>query len=328
MAKKRRSRLLDVATYALVRSVLGVFSITPEWLLYPALDCLGRLYLRCAPRRRAIAVRNLKQALGPTKTAKELDRLAIRSCGYNFMVLGDLARVARMLRNGKHRERVDDARTADEIRARLSALGQERPPILNVPHLGSWEIAGIQFCRHYSNAHIIARPLSNPLLQRWVHDTRSQLGVHVHPRRGGVRKLVAALRDGCPVGLLPDQNQRTRGIFVEVFGRLASCDRSPARLAQISGVALVCIACYRIGRRYRFRMELADVFEVDPGPDGVLDGTARLQRAVENLIMRHPEQYFWVHDRYRTRPKDEVRAADSEAGDVTREVLSTEGRAP
>ena len=328
MASKSRSRLLDRLSFVIVRSLLWAFSVTPEWLLYPTLDNLGRLYLRCSRRRRAIVVRNLEQAFGDTKTAAELRRIAIRSCGHNFMVLGDLARCARMLRIGKHRGRVDDAEMMQKIEDGLRAIGQEQPPIINTPHIGSWEVAGMQLGVHFERGHIIARPLAHPLLNQWIHDCRAQLGVHVHPRRGGVRKLVAALKDGCAVGLLPDQNQRTRGLFVEVFGRLASCDRSPARLSQMGDVALVCVGCYRIGRRYRFRMEMSDLFKVGPGTPGLIEGTQRLQRAVETLILRDPEQYFWVHDRYRTRPPEEKALVGAEGASGSREVLSTEAQAP
>jgi KDO2-lipid IV(A) lauroyltransferase len=169
--------------------------------------------------------------------------------------------------------------------------------------------------------HIIARPIANPWLQAFIKRLRSPTGQHIHPRRGGIRHLLAALRAGYAVGTLPDQNQRLRGIFVPVFGRLASCDRSQARLAQLAGCPILVGAAVRSGRGFRFRIAVSDVFTVPaadgPESDPIWDGTHRLQQAVEKLILEAPEQYFWVHNRYRTRPPAEKAAADGEVAQAS-----------
>lgn len=304
-SKKQRSRVLDAATYAVARALLFGLAWLPEFVVYPALDALGRLYLRCSKKRRKIAVANLALAFEGKRSEAELFALARRACGASFMVLGDVARIERMIRSGKHRDRVDDRAFLDQLERRRAELGLVSAPIFCTPHLGSWEVAGFQLGLHFDGAVVIARPLGNPYLQAWLVRCRSQLGVSIVPRRGGVRSLVAALRANCAIGLLPDQNQRTRGIFVEVFGKLASCDRSPARLAQMSAASIVAMACYRVGRRYRFRLELGDIFGVEAGTKDLAVPTRRLQASIEELILRAPEQYFWVHDRYRTRPSQQ-----------------------
>lgn len=301
MAKKKRNPFLDRVGYGCLRALLFVMAYTPEWIVYPALDGLGRLYMRMSKRRLGISVRNLTQAFGDSKSPDEIRRMAIRACGANLMVVGDLARIPRMLRSGKHDARFDMSQLDDE-RARMRA---DSGPIICTPHLGSWEVAAIFFGRECRGAHIIARPLANPLVQDWIFRSRARLGLHVHPRRGGVRKLVAALREGKAIGLLPDQNQRIRGLFVEFFGRLASCDRSAAKLSQMSGAPIQSIAACRLGRRYRFVLHMAEPFRCQPGEEGLVEGTRRLQATVEEMIRRAPEQYLWSHDRYRTRPPEE-----------------------
>ena len=103
---------------------------------------------------------------------------------------------------------------------------------------------------HLDSVHIVARPLPNPLLHAWLVRNRSRLGQTIHPRRGGVRAALAALRAGESLVMLPDQNQRLRGLFIPVFGKLASCDRSQARLAQLAGAPIVLGAAIRVGRRF------------------------------------------------------------------------------
>ncbi|MCA8971440.1 MAG: hypothetical protein KDC95_16730 [Planctomycetes bacterium] len=309
MAKKRRSKALDALVFGIVRSILFVIATLPEFVVYPGLDHLGRLYLRLSKKRRAIALHNLRLALGATQSDAELTSLARRACGASFMVLGDVARVRRMLESGRHASRVEDAAMMQQLQAGLSVGGPVRAPIFCTPHIGSWEIAAMQLGLHYDHPVVIARPLGNPYLQSWLVRSRSQLGVAIVPRRGGVRTLVAALRQNRAIGLLPDQNQRTRGLFVEVFGKLASCDRSPARLAQMTGAPIATVACYRVGRRYRFRMEVDSVLRMDPGDDDLEGATRRLQASIEALVLRAPEQYFWIHDRYRTRPTGDYTGA-------------------
>lgn len=303
MAKKARSPVLDRLVYGVVRTLLFVLAYLPEFVVYPMLDSCGRLFLRCSRRRREIAMRNLEQAFGSSRSQAELLRMAYRSCGANCMVIADLARVERMLRSGRHHARIACDGIV-ELLAKQDALCSGAPPIMCTPHLGSWEIAGIYLGTVYDGAHIIARPLANPLVQEWLRRSRALLGLQVHPRRGGVRKLLSALRNKKAVGILPDQNQRIRGLFVEVFGKLASCDRSAARLSQLTGSPISPVACVRVGRRYRFQMHLTEPFLCEPGDEGMVAGTKLLQERIEELIRCAPEQYLWVHDRYRSRPKD------------------------
>ncbi len=310
MAKKRHA-VVDLPVYVLVRSLFFSLTWLPEWIVYPALDALGRGFLLVARGRRRISLDNLRTAFGDTLTEIELTRLASRACGNAFMVIADIAKLERYTLDGTLDERCDLSRYA-RIRPELLRLAEGKPPVLCTPHLGSWEVAGMLVGREFSGVHVIARPLGNRYLHAFITSSRSQLGQHMHPRRGGIRYLLEGLRRGQAVGSLPDQNQRLRGIFVPVFGKLASCDRSQARLAQMAGAPILVGAAIRVGRRFRFAVDIADMFKVaakapqgQTAEDVVYEATCRLQRGVEQLILRSPDQYFWVHNRYRTRPPEE-----------------------
>jgi KDO2-lipid IV(A) lauroyltransferase len=305
---RKRKPIADFLVYGGVRALLVALAWLPEWIVYPPLDSLGRLFFLLGRRRRRIALESLRLALGPEPSERELARIGSEACGNAFMVAADVARAGRIVAAGKLHERVDSSAWRTWL-PDMDRIGAGKPPILCTPHLGSWEICGLAAGAEFHGLHIIARPLGNPRLQAFVKRTRSLTGIHVHPRRGGVRHLIAALRAGQAVGTLPDQNQRLRAIFVPVFGKLAACDRSQARLAQITGAPIVVGSAIRVGRRFRFRIELVDMFTVAPeGGDGdpVYEATLRLHKAVEKLILMAPDQYFWVHNRYRTRPPEEI----------------------
>ena len=318
MSTRGKVRLSDYLVYGVVVSMLFVVRWTPEWIIYPLFDWLGRAYLVLSRRRREISLASLRIAL-PDLDERERRRIAGRACGQAFMVLCDVARTARMVGREDFGERFVGPGLANLVsNGRAAAPG--KPIVFCSPHLGSWEAGGMGLVQHLDKVHIVARPLPNPLLHAWLVRNRSRLGQTIHPRRGGVRAALAALKAGESLVMLPDQNQRLRGLFVRVFGKLASCDRSQARLAQLAGAPIVLGAAIRQGRRFRFRVIEGDVFTVPSGTaddeQALIEATERLQRGIESLILRAPDQYFWVHNRYRTRPPDE--AGDGTADEVER----------
>ncbi len=290
-----RIRLRHRVVYWLGRTAIGLAAIVPQWLGYGLAAALGRLYFRCSRRRQDCALRFLKAAY-PDRGDRELWRLGAVATGNVFKVPIDMARLTSLLaRGGSLRSVVD-----------MNLLEGDLPkqPYLGVTaHLGSWEIAAVTMAYLAGNAHSVARVFKNPLLERWILKNRSMSGLHVHPRRGGIKPLAAALREG-GVGLqVVDQHQRLRGVIAPFFGRLASCERAAASLALRSGYPMVVGGAVRVGKGFRFRMVHAPVFVPRDTGDrdaDLLATVVAINERMEGLIRAHPEQYLWIHDRYRT----------------------------
>ena len=161
----------------------------------------------------------------------------------------------------------------------------------------------------FGECHLIGRVPKNPLTAEFLRQYRERSGLIVHPRRGGIRPVARALARGKVALQVIDQNQRLRGVFVPFFGRIASTERGAATLAVRRGYpVLVGVAC-RLDGRYRFRIEVAAVLRAEPTGDlerDVAEMARRVNEALEELVRRHPEQYLWIHNRYRTRPPDEA----------------------
>jgi KDO2-lipid IV(A) lauroyltransferase len=155
----------------------------------------------------------------------------------------------------------------------------------------------------------IVRRVENPWLDRWIKAERSRLDVVMHPRRGGMRPVVRALRRGEAMAALLDQNQRKRGLFAPFFGRLAATDRSIAAVTSRLGIPLHVGATVRVGHGFRFRLTEFTTLRADDRVDRAV-AIERLVRQInqvfEKLILAQPDQYLWMHNRYRTRPPNEL----------------------
>ncbi|MCK5943513.1 MAG: lysophospholipid acyltransferase family protein, partial [Planctomycetes bacterium] len=296
MSEPRQVRLRDRVVYVAARVAIGTAARVPQWLGYRAAALLGKLWFRVDGRRRRFALRFLQQAY-PELSEREQLRLGSQATASLFMVPLDMARLTRLLDRGGDLAQVCDFTGVQR------QLDKVRPPFFGLTaHLGSWEVAAAGIAQLCGKAHGIARITKNPLLNRWLLGTRERGGLKIHPRRGGFRDLANAMADG-GVGLqVVDQNQRLRGVFAPFFGKTASCERAAVSLALRRGYPIVVGAALRRGVGFRF-----DVIAEEPFvPESTGDKEADLLRAVgqvnerlERLIRRAPEQYLWIHDRYR-----------------------------
>lgn len=278
--------------------------VIPVSWAYAIARGLGSIFYRLDSRHRKIAIQNLRQAFGSTKSEAELQSLAKKSF-QNFV----LVIIESVLAHG---------RILPE-KAKLYVDFPDQEPVRNsfssgngvlalVPHLGNWEIAGLTWGAFGFPASAIARPLKNPYLEAYLTKNRESTGLKILPRRGGFRQLIPELKANHMVALLPDQNQRKRPIFVNWFGRLAASDRSAAFLALRMQTPVFVGGTVRVGNTFRFRSFWKQVNL--PARTGDRDRDLRatveaIHRVLEQVILEHPDQYFWLHDRYRTRPPED-----------------------
>lgn len=286
----------------------------PEFLAYGGISLLGQVSFLCSKRRQGYALKFLRQAYPDQKTDKELMVLARRSTGNFLKVSMDMLRVHRVLREGSLPRYVEQL---DEIRESMP----DGPALVVSGHLGSWEVGAISMAWAHEEAHVVARAFKNPLLQDFLERSRRAAGLHVHSRRGGIRGLAGALRNGAIGIQAVDQNQRLRGVFVPFFDKIASTERAAATLAVRKGYPVVLAFCPRIGNGFRFRFEISKVIYPEPVTASTDISLAvkrlvlEINKALEEAIRQYPEQYLWIHDRYRTQP-DKQTTEPSDANSV------------
>jgi len=190
----------------------------------------------------------------------------------------------------------------------LEKLVKGDPLLMLTGHCGNWEMLGyvLAVCGYPITA--LARPLDNPLINNWVMRIRESHGLKILEKWGAAPQLQKRLEDGEQLGFIADQNAGDQGLFVPFFGRLASSYKSIGLLAMRYETPIVISQARRIGQQFKFECICSDVIEPADWADQddpLFYITARYNRAIETLIRGAPEQYLWLHRRWKSRPRHE-----------------------
>jgi KDO2-lipid IV(A) lauroyltransferase len=210
-------------------------------------------------------------------------------------------------------ERVRAATEVEGLERVRDAVAAGRGVVVVTGHLGNWEIGGAAVAVRGVPVDAVALVQANPLFDRELARTRARLGMRVIARGAAPREVLRSLRAGRLAALVADQNDRRGGLFVDFLGVAAATFRGPALFALRTGAPLFLgVALRRSRHPQRYRIVLEEV-RVEPSGD--------LERDVERLTAAHadalarwvraaPEQYFWQHRRWKTRPAQEGEGRD------------------
>jgi KDO2-lipid IV(A) lauroyltransferase len=190
----------------------------------------------------------------------------------------------------------------------LERLVRGEPTIFITGHCGNWELLGYALAVIGYPLYALARPLDNPQLNRWILGIREARGMRIITKWGATPILQEVLRSGGRVAFIADQNAGNQGLFVPFFGRLASSYKSIGLLAMRYQVPIVCGFAPRLSGRFEYELTTTDFIRPEEWadqPDPLFYITARYNRAMEMMIRRAPEQYLWVHRRWKSRPRHE-----------------------
>lgn len=204
----------------------------------------------------------------------------------------------------------------------LELMNRREPSLMVTGHLGNWELLGHVMALLGYPLNVISRPLDNQALNRWMSESRAKRGLKLIVKWGAVEEMNAALDVGEPVSFLADQNAGEKGIFVPFFGRLGSAYKSIAILAIRKKLPIVCGYCHRVGPGFQHEVGVQDVIRPEDWADrddAIFYVCARFVRAIENMVRRRPAQYFWMHRRWKSRPRWEK--ADKPLPDKVQEKL-------
>src|SRR5437868_5502346 len=173
------------------------------------------------------------------------------------------------------------------------------------PHLGNWEMLSLAMSAIFEPIAYLARPLDNPLLDRYTSRVRSRFGNRPINKRDSVLQGLAILDGGGNLGLLADVNTLQRdGVFVPFFGHLACTTRSVAMLALRTDALIVPACCVWDTNRYRILVgePVEAVRTASYVKKNIIDTTALYTAEIEKFIRAYPGQWIWIHRRWKTRP--------------------------
>ena len=277
--------------YLLTRIVLGSLRRLP----LPLADGLARTLVRvldgALPRLRRTAYRNLAFAL-PHHDARAVTDGVFQSIA---RLLVAFARLPDM-----HAQNVGDWIRCEGLEHYRVAKNAGRGVLVATGHIGNWELSAFAHALLTEPMSVVVRPLDNPAIDRLVEERRALSGNRVITKKDALRRIVAALRANEAVGVLVDQNASLEeGVFVPFFGRDACSGRAFARIAHRTGAAVIpgYALWNRAERKYVLRFEPPVEIAGDDAAD-----TARIHERLGAVIRNNPDQWLWIHRRWKTRP--------------------------
>ena len=280
---------------------------TPLPVLYRIGERLGRLAYRLSRRYRTVAEHNLQMAYGESLSDGERRRLVEQVFIHFAKSLMEFL--------------VADGLSPNDLCRMVTLKGEEhlqwcvqqgKGTLIITAHYGNWEIAAryLTQCKGYV-LNVVARDADDSATAVLVNRIREQGGYCVFPRGQAVRAVLQALKRNELVAMLPDQN--AGDVFVPFFGRLAGTVAGPALLALRSGAPILPVFCTRQpDNTYLF--EMLPPFVVQPSGDKERDVTetmAHITALIEQQVRKHPSQWLWLHNRWKTRPPEEVYATST-----------------
>jgi len=292
----------DYCAYLAVRTVICLVQALPLEVLEVYSRRLGWFFWKFVRVRRKVIKENLKIAF-PEKKETERDQLALEMWCHLFLMMAEIAHAPRKLRRTNWRRHSSIPRMKEMLRV----LIDERPTIVISGHLGNFELGGYLLALHGFPSHTIARPLDNVYLDRYVNRFRGSTGQHILPKQGSGAQIAELLDAGGTLVLLGDQSAGKSGRWVDFFGRPASTHKAVAVFSLGSSAPTAVCAALRQGGPLEMRLELAEI--IDPLAEDFELGTIPLftqwyTENLEKLIRTCPQQYWWVHRRWKGKPTD------------------------
>ena len=309
--KKKPHPVRDWLLYVAVR-ILVVFLYLFDVETNLRFACfLGRLLWKHYHRGRQRALENLRASF-PGQSEEWIWQTGRRSFEQIVMLTIDVLFTPRLVKKYNWREysRYKNAEHA-------KWLMQERKGLLMVTgHYSNFEITGYLMGLFGFDLYSIARPLDNKYLNRFLYGVRERRGQKIIDKKGAAELMPQIVARGSTLGFIADQDAGKKGVFVDFFGRKASTYKSIGLVALTYNLPIVVGYSRRVGNRFFFEIGVTRIIfpqEWADKDDPLKWITAEYTKAIEAFVREDPTQYWWLHRRWKTRPKEE-RNAKREVG--------------
>lgn len=285
------------AEFAVAATLMSALRTLP----LPLSNSLGRLTTHSLdlvlPKLRRVARTNLEFAM-PGITTAQRERLITGVFESLARLLVSMARFPDL-----NAENISEWIGYEGLDNYLNAKQQGHGILVATAHLGNWELSAFAHAVMTEPMNVMVRPLDNPLIDGLVESRRVSSGNRLILKRDAARSVIRALKNNEAVGILMDQNTTaSEGVFINFFGRLACAGSAFVKLAHHSGAAVVPgFALWNAAtKKYVLRF-----YPQVPMSGDVQADTQRIHSILESVIREYPEQWMWVHRRWKTRPNRE-----------------------
>ena len=289
---------LEYAAVLLILKTLGAF---PRAVARFLAASVTSLLFRWQPKLQKTAEFNLRLAFPDWTDArrKDVTRKMVRNLGW---MAAEFARFPRLTK--KNIEKVVILEGHENF---LEGQRRGNGVLYLTGHIGAWELSSLAHALYGYPLHFIARPLDNQRLVALVNQYRCSSGNQPIFKNESARVMLRILKDSGTIDILADQNTMPEeGVFVDFFGESACATTGIARVALHTGAAVVPGYAYwdETIQKYRLRFEPpVELVRTGDTERDVFENTQRFAKAIQGIIQKHPDQWVWVHQRWKTRPK-------------------------
>jgi KDO2-lipid IV(A) lauroyltransferase len=289
--------------YAAVWLILKTLGALPRTVARVFAASVTSLLFSFQPKLQKTAEFNLRLAFPDWTDAqrKDVTRKMVRNLGW---MAAEFARFPRLTK-----ENIEKVVILEGHENFLEGQRRGSGVLYLTGHIGAWELSSFAHALYGYPLHYIARPLDNKRLDALVNQYRCSSGNQPIFKNESARVMLKILKDSGTIGILADQNTMPEeGVFVDFFGKSACATAGMARVALHTGAAVVPGYAYwdQTIQKYRLRFEPAvELVRTGDTERDVSENTQRFAKAIEETIRKHPDQWVWVHQRWKTRPKGE-----------------------
>lgn len=290
--------------FAAVWLILKTVGVLPRAVARGVAAAIARLLFALRPKLKKTAEFNLRLAFPDWTNAerKEVISKMVRHLGW---MAAEFARFPKLTKDN-----VAQVVILDGHENFLEAQRRGKGVIYLTGHIGAWELSSFAHALYGYPLHYMARPLDNQRLDALVNRYRGASGNQPIFKNESARVMLKVLKDSGTVGILADQNTMPEeGVFVDFFGKAACTTSGISRIAAHTGAAIV--PGYAVWdetiRKYRLRFEPAvELIRTGDSERDILENTQRFAKVIEGIIRKHPDQWVWMHARWKTRPAGEA----------------------
>lgn len=289
--------------FAAVWLILKKLGVLPRRLARGFAASMTGVLFSLQPKLRKTAELNLRLAFPDWSEAqrKDVTRKMVRNLGW---MAAEFARFPRLTR-----ENIEKVVILEGHENFLEGQRRGKGVLYLTGHIGAWELSSFAHALYGYPLHYMARPLDNERLDALVNKYRCASGNEPIFKNESARVMLKILKDSGTVGILADQNTMPEeGVFVDFFGKPACTTTGLARVALHTGAAVVPgYACWDESiQKYRLRFEPpVKLIRTGDTERDVFENTQRFTRVIEEIIRKHPDQWVWIHQRWKNRPKGE-----------------------
>ena len=297
------SRRIEFMTYHLIKSLITLIGLIPPRRANRLAHFVGHAWFKYDTRHRIVAMDNLTHVFGDSMDQKALTGLARRNFVNTARIVFEMGQSTRWpLESICHRFRYYGLNHV------INAHKKGKGVLLVMAHIGNWELAAPAIMASGFQSAAVYRTLDFKPLDRYTKELRQKFGCRMYPTRRAVYGIRKELFKGNLVGLLIDQNasKPRQSVFVDFLGRKASANKGLAFFAMTTDVPV--ISFFVVREKGKFRAEFGPEVPVlktgDPEKD-LVENTQAFNRVIEEMVRRYPDQWFWIHRRWKTRPLQE-----------------------